>query len=365
MAISGLLLAGCAGAPTSSYSSNPAPGVAPLPANLGNLPQTTLPGASRSEVKSLAMGAARSKGWSIAGSGVDRLIAQRAYDASMAPAYGAGSPIPPGSTLEVTSFFLEQGGGVNVATKAEVVAPAMGGRPAARMDYTDAYRDMLSQSLDSLQASWSHNRGRIAQANPPAGGWGDPWAGTPYARPAKTEAPSNPSTDVARSAPDFADAEPDDQPAPSDFERSAPSPTRTEAPRVVERPAPSPSTASSPAYSRPIPEPRRRPATAAPVVDATSVLSTQNRNRSAESPETPLPRRDNMMTLPDSQSRPTSSLTSAASAEQYARQRGCQVSGSGSQLIESRQDGEVHKVPCEGSDSFLVKCQNGTCQGLL
>ena len=40
----------------------------------------------------------------------------------------------------------------------------------------------------------------------------------------------------------------------------------------------------------------------------------------------------------------------SANAEQYARQRGCQVAGSGSQLIESRQDGEVYKVPCQGSD---------------
>ena len=55
----------------------------------------------------------------------------------------------------------------------------------------------------------------------------------------------------------------------------------------------------------------------------------------------------------------------SANAEQYARQRGCQVAGSGSQLIESRQDGEVFKVPCQGSDSFLIRCQEGVCQGLL
>jgi hypothetical protein len=55
----------------------------------------------------------------------------------------------------------------------------------------------------------------------------------------------------------------------------------------------------------------------------------------------------------------------SVNAEQYARQRGCQVAGSGSQLIESRQDGEVFKVPCQGSDSFLIRCQDGICQGLL
>ncbi|MBK1716937.1 hypothetical protein CKO27_04580 [Thiocystis violacea] len=72
-----------------------------------------------------------------------------------------------------------------------------------------------------------------------------------------------------------------------------------------------------------------------------------------------------MMSLPETRTSGAGPVSWSANAEQYARQRGCQVSTEGSQLIESRQDGEVHKVPCEGSDSFLVRCQNGTCQGLL
>ena len=79
---------------------------------------------------------------------------------------------------------------------------------------------------------------------------------------------------------------------------------------------------------------------------------------------------ENMMSLPQSDSTgPTTTASARAlwstNAEQYARQRGCQVAGSGSQLIESRQDGEVFKVPCQGSDSFLIRCQDGICQGLL
>ena len=80
--------------------------------------------------------------------------------------------------------------------------------------------------------------------------------------------------------------------------------------------------------------------------------------------------RDNMVSLPraDAVNPPTATGSRklwSANAEQYARQRGCQVAGSGSQLIESRQDGEVYKVPCQGSDSFLIRCQDGLCQGLL
>jgi hypothetical protein len=51
-------------------------------------------------------------------------------------------------------------------------------------------------------------------------------------------------------------------------------------------------------------------------------------------------------------------------AEQYARLRGCDVADGGAVLIESRSDSEIHKVPCAGSDSFLVKCQSGVCRGL-
>ena len=72
------------------------------------------------------------------------------------------------------------------------------------------------------------------------------------------------------------------------------------------------------------------------------------------------------MALPATTRSPVAgSVSWAANAEQYARERGCQVKGLGTELIEARADGEIHKVPCVGSDSFLVKCSNGICQGLL
>jgi deoxycytidylate deaminase len=52
-------------------------------------------------------------------------------------------------------------------------------------------------------------------------------------------------------------------------------------------------------------------------------------------------------------------------AEQYARLRGCNVAPTGAILIDSRTDGEILKVPCNGADSMIVQCQNGDCRGLL
>lgn len=382
MAISGLLLTGCAGTP-SNYSSNPELSSAPLPGDFDRLPQTTLPGATRDEVKLLAMGAARNKGWSITKTGSDRLIAQRNADPSLLDSYGTG-PLP-GSTLEVTSFFVQQGSNLNVATKAEVVSPAISGQPVRRTDVTETYRDTLEQSLNSLRTTWSSNRGRVARATPPAQGWADPWAGTPYARPPKTEEPTDdapapevastpaPAAEPAAATPDVAEPLPEYRPEPERraaepaFQTQQTTPMTTPTPEVAETQI---SPQVQPSYTRPLPEPRRPPPSAAPVIDATAALDTRYRSDYGSpigndygAPTSVAPR-ENMMALPQS-STGSAGVTSAAYAEQYARQRGCQVSASGSQLIESRQDGEVHKVPCEGSDSFLIKCQNGSCQGLL
>ncbi len=349
MALACLFLVGCAGAPTSSTSNPYAASVAPLPVDIGNLPQVMLQGGTAAEAKALAMGAARSKGWKIASSEADQLVVERPADANMLP----GIPAAPGTMLEVTSFFIAQSGGTNVATKAEVVSPALAGRPGERIDYTNTLRDSLTRSLDSLRDSWASNRNRVVRATPPEAGWADPWAGTPYAR--ATPAPSASAPDAASTSAGEPPAQP---PLPAPTPRQTASSSATN-PNPPSRPTPRQTASSSATNSPAAPEPRRRGA--APVVDASAILSTQG---ISTAPITP---RENMMALPvNTASAPArGSATWGASAEQYARQRGCQVSASGSQLIESRQDGEIHKVPCEGSDSFLVICQNGTCQGLL
>lgn len=74
-----------------------------------------------------------------------------------------------------------------------------------------------------------------------------------------------------------------------------------------------------------------------------------------------IPDSENMMALSPS----SGDVSWAYYAEQYARLRGCNVDPGGSILVDSRSDGEIHKVPCVGSDSILVQCQNGECRGLL
>jgi hypothetical protein len=104
---------------------------------------------------------------------------------------------------------------------------------------------------------------------------------------------------------------------------------------------------------------------AAPVVDASSALATPSALRPSATALDPIPEQSNMMSLPAARTPPAGTVTWAAYAEQFARERGCQVTRGGSELIESRRDGEIHRVPCEGSDSVLVQCRNGECRGLL
>jgi hypothetical protein len=74
-----------------------------------------------------------------------------------------------------------------------------------------------------------------------------------------------------------------------------------------------------------------------------------------------IPESENMMALSPS----SEDVSWTYYAEQYARLRGCNVEPTGSILIDSRSDGEIHKVPCVDADSVLVQCQNGECRGLL
>ncbi|MFD2110261.1 hypothetical protein [Thiorhodococcus fuscus] len=329
MALTTGLLQGCAGTPTAADQP------ADPTLEVGNLPQKLMSGAQRADLKSLAMGAARSKGWTIIESDPDRLILRRPAENQSLP---SSTPVPPGSNLEITSYFIEQPGGVNVATKAELVSPVAGAAQPLRTDYTDYFRDTLNQSLDTLAANWMENQNRLARAAPPASGWKGAW---------EESHPKENAEGGAQNAP----------PSPAPAATTASTQDSNSAPAAATTAA----TVALPPRTPPAPEPRRTPSGAAPVVDATAAMAS---GRTSTPPNYSYqPRQNDMMTLPPS-SRAPSRLTMTANAEQFARQHGCQVDG-GSQLIESRQDGEVHKVSCVGSDSVLVKCQNGVCKSLL
>lgn len=442
LALLGMELGGCA----STARNTRADEVAAEAMNLEAFPQIVLSNAPRTEVKSVAMGAARSKGWIISRSTEDRLIVQRPLDAEALANLAAGATFKSGTLLEITSYFVEQAGDTKVATRAELVAPAIGDKPPVRTDYTENLQDSLTDSLSSLRESWAENRNRLARATPPAEGFKDAWAkdappveSTTIRTPTRTVAPPSPpstapvaaadaeteSADANENENENAVAEPDMTPVvrPPVRPVSPPASKPNSPPAAVVKPATPPSvmkdssasakpvvaakpapakpvtqpavkptpklaaTAASPATkttSKPVTAPAKTTSPAKPVVAAKpAIASTPTKTpekttvktaaksvpvEKPASPAKPKPvaaKTNNMMELPKAKSGIASSVSFAAQAETYAKQRGCKIGSKGTDLVESRKDGEIHKVPCVGADSVLVKCQKGSCKSLL
>lgn len=373
--------------------------VAPQTFEVGHRPHMAFPGATRAEVKALAMGAAQSRAWTITESTDDRLVVQRPLDPGSPVAREiAASGAAPGSAIEVTSYFLDERGAVTVALDAALVSAPPGMTPT-RTDYTETFRPSLDESLQSLHDNWSRNRARVASAAPPVGegsaradqdqGDGDELASSvdqrhPAAWTNEAAAAIIAPTQVAATQP--AAAPPAvTQPAPPAAARtSVPPPVSTSPTQLAAAPV-SRATAPTPAPQSQARVPGRAPA---PVVDASSAITSGTRVATtqpmtlpapvvpvaapvvpvAAAPVTtaavaaaPVPSSANLMALYPS----TEVVNWSYYAEQYARLRGCNVTSQGSVLIESRTDGEVHRVPCDGADSVLVQCQNGQCRGLL
>lgn len=360
------LLGGCASTPV---------GPSEAAFDIGNKPQMLIQGAVRSDVKGLAMGAARSKGWTIVKSTEDRLVVQRPVDASAASAPGVhASTIPP--VVEVTSAFVQRPDGVLVGLGAELISQPSGEKAPKRQDYTETYRDALTRSLESLRSNWAANHQRVASSTPSdavraeaeaeraeaGAASSNPlvqvWADALQEEKASKAKTSGSSTVAASTRPPA---------APS---ASAPEP-RISAPAAETRPTPSATigVAPAPVTSSPSAPPPARTAGAAPVVDGSIALrgggSGVEPARITATPlpgvqTEPVPPDQNMLTLSEA----TGTGTWAYYAEQYARLRGCEVADQGAILVESRADSEILKVPCRSADSFLVKCQSGVCRGL-
>jgi len=333
-----------------------------------------MPGAVQSDVKGLAMGAARSKGWTIVKSTEDRLVVQRPVDPGSAAAAATlgtqPSVIPP--VIEVTSAFIQRPDGVLVGLGAELVSQPPGEKTPKRVDYTETYRDALNRSLESLRANWSANRQRVAQSTPSEAVRAEAAA----ERGETTQASTNPLVQV------WADAVAEEKAskraaaggtAPATYKPSEPTMT----PPPVSEPRMASPTPATPVSAAPAPTPMTAPRTtattstggAAPVVDGSlAVRPDPTSSEPVRIGGTPLPGNiqesvppdRNMLTL----NQASGTGTWAYYAEQYARLRGCEVTDKGAELIESRSNSEILKVPCYGADSFLVKCQNGVCRGL-
>ena len=327
----------------------------------GNQPQVLIPGATRSEVKGLAMGSARAKGWNIVTSTDDRLVMQRPLDPASPSALALGvakSAVPP--VIEVTSAFAEQSGGVNVALAATLISQPPGEPSPKRVDYTENYRDALEQSLASLRSNWTSNRQRVANsmptqspnAGPPATGT-DAGNNTPLVQAwGQTVADGTAPKQAAVPAPTPSRAP--TQPHESTF------PTATPPAPELDQAA---TTLTAPSPSQPTPTARPSTPSPAPVVDGSNAVPdprpAERTVPSQPAPE-PVEPKDNMLSL----NQTDGTGVWAYYAEQYARLRGCNVTDAGAQLINSGADGEILKVSCVGSDSYLLKCQNGACRGL-
>jgi hypothetical protein len=359
-ALSAWLMAGCAGNMVSENF------------DTSNRPQMLIPGANRADVRGLAMGAASAKGWTIVRSSDDLLVVQRPLDPASPTALALGaanSAVPP--MIEVTSAFQEQSGGVNVALGAVLISQAPGEKAPKRVDYTENYRDALTQSLESLRSNWTDNRQRVANAIPPQNA-----APTAPAAPAPGSPNDNPlvkawGETLAAETAGKKGTVGSTAAAPAPEPRAVPEPLATPAhvPEIPPTPEPTTTKITSAAAPAVPAQPQRTVAGPAPVVDGSSVVGGGSSAAARgpldhATPPQPAPElvatKDNMLTL----SQASGTGTWAYYAEQYARLRGCNVTPSGSQLIETRADGEIHKVSCIGAESYLLKCQNGVCRGL-
>lgn len=134
---------------------------------IAGLPQIRLAGAHLAEVKSIAMGAAHSKGWTLLTEEADRIVLERPMDPAAPQAVALGINDGSAPVIEVTTYFVEDPGGVFVAlaAKAHVMTGEASGEQGARaFDYTDLYRSDLMRSLKALRETWAANRERVTTA---------------------------------------------------------------------------------------------------------------------------------------------------------------------------------------------------------
>jgi len=291
-------------------------------------PQIFIPNARVEHVRGVAMGMAKSKGWTFVDSTDDTLLLQRPLNAAAAESIepGAGlGPLP--AVVEVRTQFFPRLGGVDVVVDAEA-SIHRGTDREERVDFTETYQGELMRSLASLQRAWTESRARVVAAVPP------PSSPTAHANEASAPVPNE---GIAT--------------AKAEANQNTPDRDTSSTPSTATLTAWGNSPALAPAA--PSPEPIDSAPTAIPQVAA---IPAPVQESSAE----PTDLKDNMVSL----QQPQDAGTWAYYAEQYARIRGCALAGEGAVLIEKTNAYEVHRVYCEGGTTFQVKCNAGTCRGM-
>ncbi len=294
-----MLVAGCATTPSTT---------APLVRYDPDKPQIRLAGANVEYAKSVAMGSAVTKGWTIVDSSGNRLVLQRpltgAPDPTSAVTQAPGS-LPP--VVEVESGFFERPGGVDVVLSAEVITNR-GTKDEKRQDFTETYRDDLMRSLASLQAAWAATGARVAAATPPLQSAQD--LGAPP---------------TAEETQEIARTEGSGQWGPTKW---------TSAPSPAAQPTPPSAGAAT------VAEESNAPITSSPA-------QVEERGQA-----------DSMLVL----STPVDTGVWAYYAEHYAKAHGCILTGAGATLVRKQPEYEVHSVGCKSGQTLLLRCNAGTCE---
>jgi hypothetical protein len=306
-------------------------------------PQTFIPNAKVEHVRGVAMGMAKSKGWSFVDSTDGTLVMQRPLNAAAAETIEPGAGLDPEPALvQVRSSFFPRQSGVDVVLDAQVMVHRGTGEEK-RIDYTEEYRPDLMRSLTALRTAWNESRGRVASALPPIP---SPWA---QQSTASTPAPEDAAAETGTARATVA-GEPTGPPVapPRDAWGGPPALESRMPPPVMTRTSAPPPTAAAAAAPAPAPVPEI--GTARPPAP---VPETGSARPPAPAPATTLALRE-----------PRGTGVWAYYAEQYARLRGCAVTGEGAVLTEKTNVYEKHRVACENGTEFLVKCNAGACRGL-
>lgn len=157
-ALSVLLVAGCA---------TTGPAKVPMVTYDPSKPHTLLPGGNMENARSVAMGAAVSKGWKIVDSSGNQLLLQRTLDATPDPqSTGVQVPGTKPPLIQVQAGFFPRPNGVEVTVGADLITNR-GTNEEQKRNFTEAYKKDLMHSLASLKKAWAATAPQVANAMPP------------------------------------------------------------------------------------------------------------------------------------------------------------------------------------------------------
>jgi hypothetical protein len=277
-------------------------------------PHTLLPGGTMDDARSVAMGAAVSKGWKIVDSHGNQLLLQRTLDATPDPQItGAQVPGAKPPLVQVQAGFFPRPNGVEVTVGADLITNR-GTEEEQKRDFTEAYKRDLMHSLASLEKAWAATAPQVANAMPPLQAPGD--LGAPP---------------TAEESKEIAQTEGPGEWGPTNWSNEAAPASR----EVV---------------------PASPPLSAAPQEEAAPALAEGAGARPAPGED-----RDQGGSMVALNERADAGVW-AYYAEQYARAHGCHLTGQGAVLVETQPEYEIHRVDCQGGHKFLLRCNAGSCE---